>query len=86
MLRAASDSRQTILKKVKFTEKELGRGAYAKVLEVEYEKTRYAAKEIHAMLLQFAQKEGLQKIKDNFLNEYHIWGLLRHPCVVQCIG
>ena len=42
------------VKKVKVG-KEIGRGAYRKVFEVEYEKTRYAAKELHPVLLEFAQ-------------------------------
>ena len=71
---------------MKSTGKEIGRGAYGRVFEVEYDKVRYAAKELHAILLQCAQKEGLQKLKDNFLNECHIWGLLKHPCIVQFIG
>ena len=74
------------LKKVKTTGKELGRGAYGRVYEVEYGKTRHAAKEIHAVLLQSAQNEGLQKIKENFLNECYIWSLLQHPCIVQFTG
>ena len=81
-----SDSPQLILKKVKPTGKEIGRGAYGRVFEVEHEKTRYAAKEVHAILLQFAQGDGLKKIKSNFLNECHIWGILQHPCIVQVIG
>ena len=68
------------------TKREIGRGAYGRVFEVEHEKTCYAAKELHTVLLQYAQKEGLQKIKANFLNECYIWGLLEHPCIVQFIG
>ena len=74
------------LKKVKATGKELGRGAYGRVFEVECGKTCYAAKEIHAVLLQSAQSEGLQKIKENFLNKCYIWSLLQHPCIVQFTG
>ena len=75
-----------ILKKVKSTGKEIGRGAYGRVFEVEYDKTRCAAKEVHAILLRYAQSEDLRKIKDNFLNECHIWSLLQHPCIVEFIG
>ena len=75
------------LKKVKSTGAvEIGRGAYGRVFEVECGKTRYAAKEIHALLLQFAEGKGLQTIKANFLRECQIWSLLHHPCIVQFIG
>ena len=75
-----------ILKKVKPTGKEIGRGAYGRVFEVEHGKTRYAAKELHPVLLQYAYGEGLQKLKASFLNECNIWSTLQHPCIVQVIG
>ena len=61
-------------------------GAYGRVFEVDYEGTLCAAKEVHALLLQYAQGEDLQKIKDDFLSECQIWSTLRHPCVVQFLG
>ena len=71
---------------MKPTGKEIGRGAYGRVFEVEHEKTLYAAKEVHAILVQYAQGDDLQKIKTDFLNECHIWSILQHPCIVQFIG
>ena len=68
------------------TGKEIGRGAYGRVFEVDYEGTLCAAKEVHALLLQYAQDDELQKIKDDFLTECQIWSTLRHPCVVQFLG
>ena len=68
------------------TGKEIGRGTYGRVFEVDYEGTLCAAKEIHALLLQYAQGGDLQKIKDGFLSECQIWRTLRHPCVVQFLG
>ena len=75
-----------ILKKVRSTGKEIGRGAYGRVFEVEYDKTRCAAKEVHAILLKDAQSEERKAIKANILNECLIWSLLYHPCIVQFIG
>ena len=75
-----------ILHGVNPTGKEIGRGAYGRVFEVDYEGTLCAAKEVHALLLQYAQGNDLQKIKDDFLSECQIWSTLRHPCVVQFIG
>ena len=71
---------------MKSTRVEIGRGAYGRVFEVEYEKTRYAAKEIHTVLLESAQGKDLQSIKDNFLRECHIWSVLHHPRIVEVIG
>ena len=75
-----------ILYGVEPTRKEIGRGAYGRVFEVDYEGTLCAAKEVHALLLQSAQGGDLQKIKDDFLSECQIWSTLRHPCVVQFLG
>ena len=87
MVLAVADSPgHTILKKMKSTGKEIGRGAYGRVFEVEYGKIHYAAKEVHTILLQYASSENLQKIKADFLNECHIWDQLQHPCIVQFMG
>ena len=75
-----------ILHGVNPTGKEIGRGAYGRVFEVDYEGTLCAAKEVHALLLQYAQGDDLEKIKDDFLSECQIWSTLRHPCVVQFLG
>ena len=75
-----------ILHEVNPTGKEIGRGSYGRVFEVGYEGTVCAAKEVHALLLQYAQGDYLQKIKDDFLRECQIWNTLRHPCVVQFLG
>ena len=75
-----------ILHGVDPTGKEIGRGAYGRVFEVDYQGTLCAAKEVHALLLEYAQGDDLQKIKDGFLNECQIWSKLRHPCVVQFLG
>ena len=75
-----------ILHGVNPTGKEIGRGAYGRVFEVDYEGTLCAAKEVHTLLLHYAQGGEVQKIKDDFLNECQIWSTLRHPCVVQFLG
>ena len=75
-----------ILHRVNPTGKEIGRGAFGRVFEVDYEGTLCAAKEVHTLLLQHAEGSAVQKITDNFLNECQIWSTLRHPCVVQFLG
>ena len=68
------------------TGKEIGRGAYGRVFEVDYQGTLCAAKEVHALLLQYSQGDQLQKISTDFLNECQIWNTIRHPCIVQFLG
>ena len=75
-----------VLHGINATGKEIGRGAYGRVFEVNYEGTLCAAKEIHELLLQYAQGDELKKIKDDFLGECQIWSTLRHPNVVQFLG
>ena len=40
--------------------------------EVEHERKRYAAKEVHSVVLEFAQGKGLENIKEKFLHECRI--------------
>ena len=68
------------------TGKEIGRGAYGRVFEVDYQGTLCAAKEVHALLLQYSHAEEFHKITTDFLNECQIWSTIRHPCIVQFLG
>ena len=75
-----------ILHDVNPTGKEIGRGAYGRVFEVDYQGTLCAAKEVHELLLQYSQGEALRKITSDFLNECRVWSTIRHPFVVQFLG
>ena len=75
-----------VIHQVNVTGKEIGRGAYGRVFEVDYEGTLCAAKEVHSLLLQHAKGDNLRKIVDDFLNECQIWSTIRHPCIVQFLG
>ena len=68
------------------TGKEIGRGAYGRVFEVDYLGTLCAAKEVHSILMEWSQDEGRRKITTDFLSECQIWSTIRHPCVVQFLG
>ena len=68
------------------TGKEIGRGAYGRVFEVDYQGTLCAAKEVHSILLEMSQDEGRRTITTDFLHECQIWSTIRHPCVVQFLG
>ena len=67
-------------------DQELGRGAYGKVFTVKYREKIYAAKEIHSLLLEVANPEEKQKIKNTFLRECYHCSLLRHPNIVRFVG
>ena len=67
------------------TGRELGRGAYGRIFEVDYQGTLCAAKEVHQTLLEHANEGELLKMKNNFLTECRIWQSLRHPHVVQLL-
>ena len=66
--------------------KELGRGAYGKVFTVKYCGQLFAAKEIHAILLNSANKKEKDHVIKNFLQECHHCVNLRHPNIVLFIG
>ena len=77
---AGTISDNLILKDVNPTANgDIGRGAYGRVFEVDYQGTLCAAKEVHALLLQYSQGDELHKIITDFLNECQIWSTIRHP-------
>ena len=62
------------------TGRELGRGAYGQIFEVEYEGSLCAAKKLHPALF---NKDELQKIKENFIKACRTWKSLCDPHIVQ---
>ena len=67
-------------------DEELGRGAYGKVFTVEYKGTVYAAKEVHALLIEMLNTEEKQKIKNDFLRECYNCSKLYHSNIVKFVG
>ena len=65
---------------------ELGRGAYGKVFKVKYKGIVYAAKEIHALLIECAVLDEKQRIKNDFLRECYNCSTLRHSNIVEFVG
>ena len=61
--------RELTLTGVTLLNKDLGRGAYGRVFTVSYQGITYAAKEIHSLLIDYANQEEKQTIKRNFLRE-----------------
>ena len=74
-----------VLHGVTTTGKELGRGHYAEVFQVQYCGTKYAAKEFHSFLQELSSEASstVRKTLDQFFSMCSRW---RHPNIVQFIG
>ena len=77
-----------IITGVKFTDRELGRGAYGRVFAVDYNGITCAAKEIHSVLLESGAKAPVktERIKQEFLQECLQHSRLHHPNIVKMLG
>ena len=71
------------LTRVHVTDRELGHGAYATVMEVEYMGLKCAGKKIHDLLLR--QGEMSYTVR-RFEEECRILSQVRHPSIVQFLG
>ena len=71
------------LSDVKITGKELGRGSYATVEEVDYMGLKCAGKKIHKTLL---QRGSISYPQERFEEECKILSQVRHPNIVQFLG
>ena len=67
---------------IQVTDRELGRGSYAAVVEIEYRGLKCAGKKIHQALSQ----QGLTYSLRRFAEECRLLSQMRHPNVVQFIG
>ena len=65
---------------------EIGRGAYGLVKKVSLHGTVCAAKDIHAILINYASGKDLERIKKSFLEECVKSSKLFHPNIVQFLG
>ena len=68
---------------IKVTDRTLGRGAYATVLELEYMGLKCAGKKIHELL--FAQGNS-SYVVEHFRKECHLLSRLHHPNIIQFLG
>ena len=78
--------RELTLTGVSLLNKDLGRGAYGRVFTVSYQGISYAAKEIHPLLIDYANPEEKKTIKRNFLGECYYCSKLCHPNIVSFKG
>lgn len=77
---------ELVFKDVHCLDKELGHGAYGKVYTIKYGDTVCAAKEIHSLLIEVANPEEKQLLRNNFLRECYKCSVLHHPNLVRFIG
>ena len=77
---------QFVLRNVRPTGRELGRGAYGAVEEVEIPGATCAAKIIHEALLRMSNEDEVRSITEKFVSECRLMSSLRHPHVVQFLG
>ena len=68
---------------VRVTDRELGHGSYATVLELEYMGLKCAGKKIHELLLR--QGDASYTVR-RFEEECHLLSHVRHPNIVQFLG
>ena len=88
MLAKTLDSLQNIkkLSEVVDLNEEMGRGAYGTVKKVSLYGTPCAAKDVHAILIDYADQKELKAIKIKYLNECINCSKLLHPNIVQFLG
>ena len=71
---------------VKLTENVLGKGAYGKVVEVVWNGTVCAAKQVHEIFIEEVSPAERAKVVKDFEREFRTWAKLRHPNIVILLG
>ena len=71
---------------VKLTEKILGKGAYGKVVEVVWNGTVCAAKQVHEIFIKEVSPAERARVVKDFEREFQTWAKLRHPNIVILLG
>ena len=71
---------------VKLTEKILGKGAYGKVIEVVWNGTVCAAKQVHEIFIEEVSPAERARVVKDFEREFQTWAKLRHPNIVILLG
>ena len=80
------DLESFVVPNVRPTGRELGRGAYGSVEEVEIPGAVCAAKKIHTEFLNIGSREDIGRIVSKFASECRLMSTLRHPHIVQFLG
>lgn len=77
---------QFVVANVQPTDRELGRGAYGTVMEVQIPGATCAAKIIHEFFLRMGNEHEVKSVTEKFVRECCLMSSLRHPYVVQFLG
>ena len=77
------EAKHLIITGVKFTDRQLGRGAYRRVFVVDYNGVTCAAKEIHSSRIKDA---GAKEQDFQFLRQCVLHSKLHHPNIVKMLG
>ena len=80
------DLESFVVPNVRSTGRELGKGAYGSVEEVEIPGAVCAAKKIHTEFLNIGSRADIGHIVSKFASECRLMSTLRHPHVVQFLG
>ena len=75
-----------VVPNVRPTGRELGKGAYGSVEEVEIPGAVCAAKKIHTEFLNIGSREDISHMISKFASECRLMSTLRHPHIVQFLG
>jgi len=78
------DVKHLILIGVKITDREIGKGAYGRVFEVEYNATTFAAKKLQSSLLE--SPDDFEYYNKFFISEVLLHSKLDHPNIVKMFG
>ena len=81
---AASELSEFVIHDLQATGKELGRGGYGTVEELDMNGTKCAGKRIHQILLDIVS--GGNEIPTKFIRECKTFSMLRHPHILQFLG
>jgi len=83
---AAGALRRFELDGIRDTGREVGRGSYAVVKELEYRGLKCVGKKIHRILFESATPHEKVAMLERFAGECELLGGLHHPCIVQFLG
>jgi serine/threonine protein kinase len=75
-----------VVPNVRPTRRELGKGSYGSVEEVEIPGAVCAAKKIHTEFLNIGSREDISHMISKFASECRLMSTLRHPHIVQFLG
>ena len=83
---AGGDFNHLMIDRVSPTGRVLGSGGFGSVIEVDWNGTVCAAKQLHGAVLESVSPEDVEGVMRSFQHECRTWAKLRHPNIVQFLG